>query len=88
MRRDYEIQRLAELREKAIHDEASALDFATQKGLKLGREEGLKQGLAEGLKQGIEQGIEQGRKSPPSSEIPLAIACAAVTFIPLFLVLT
>lgn len=52
---DYEMQRLAELREKAIHDEASALDFATQKGLKLGMEEGMKQG--------VKQGMEQGRKN-------------------------
>lgn len=43
---DYEIQRLAELREKAIRDEAAALDFAINKG----------------LKQGIEQGIEQGKQ--------------------------
>lgn len=60
---DYEIQRLAELREKAIRDEASALDFATKKGLKAGLEQGLKEGLEEGRKKGMEQGIEQVAKN-------------------------
>ena len=58
---DYEIQRLAELREKAIRDEAAALDFATKKGLKVGLEQGLKEGREKGLKQGIEQGFEKGK---------------------------
>lgn len=53
---DEDMQRIADLREKAILDNNSRQDYAMRKG----REEGLKQGIEEGLKQGIEQGIEQG----------------------------
>ena len=59
---DYELRRIAELREKAIRDEQAALDYAKVHGLKAGREEGLKQGLKEGLKQGHEEGFKQGRE--------------------------
>ncbi len=56
---DYELRRIAELREKYIRDEAAAIDFATEKGLRLGTEQGMKQGM----KQGIEQGIVQTAKN-------------------------
>ena len=55
---DYEIQRLAELREKAIRDEASRIYSATQKAI----EQGLEQGREQGLKQGLQQGREEGKK--------------------------
>ncbi len=42
---DYEVQRLADIREKALHDEASALAFARKQGVKEGTEQGLKQGI-------------------------------------------
>jgi len=46
---DYELRRIAELKEKYIRDEAAALEFALEKGQK------------EGIEQGIETGREQGR---------------------------
>ena len=46
---DKEAQRLAELREKAIRDEAAALDGAFTRG----KEQGLAEGLAEGKSNGI-----------------------------------
>ena len=52
---DYEIRRIAELREKAIRDEAAALEYAN--------EEGLRQGIEQGVKQGIKQGIVQEKVS-------------------------
>ena len=42
---DYELRRIAELREKYIRDEQAALDFAIEKGLKQGIERGMKQGI-------------------------------------------
>lgn len=50
---EYEAQRLADLREKAIRDEASALAYAKKKG--------IKQGVERGIEQGLKQGVEQGR---------------------------
>ena len=44
---DYEAQRLADIREKAIHDEVSALAFAKKQGI----EQGLKQGMKQAVKQ-------------------------------------
>ena len=43
-------RRLAELREKAIRDEAAAMAGATRRGI----EHGIKQGMKRGLKQGRE----------------------------------
>ena len=54
------LQRIAELREKAIRDEAAAMDYAKEHGFKEGYENGKIQGYEEGLEQGLEQGIEQG----------------------------
>ena len=45
---DYEAQRIAELREKAIRDEALALVHARNQGL----EQGIEQGIAQGIYQG------------------------------------
>lgn len=55
---DYEIQRLADLREKAIRDEASRLHDAIQKGL----EQGLAQGRKEGIKEGRKNMLETAKK--------------------------
>ena len=57
---DEEMQRIAELREKALHDEASERATAREKGLKEGREEGMKEGIKEGRKAGRKQGIKEG----------------------------
>ena len=48
---DYELRRITELREKYIRDEAAAIDFATEKGLKKGIEQGIEQGKKQGAKQ-------------------------------------
>ena len=58
---NYELRRIAELKEKYIRDEAAALEFALEKGHKEGVERGLKQGVEQGIKQGIEQGSTQER---------------------------
>lgn len=61
---DEKMRYMAEMREKALHDEATAIHAALEKGmaqgLKKGLEKGLAQGMAQGLKQGIAQGLEQG----------------------------
>ena len=48
---DYELRRIAELREKYIRDEQATLDFAIEKGLKQGMEQGIEQGIEQGAKQ-------------------------------------
>ena len=50
--KDEELRRIAQLREKAIRDEAAALELAIERG--------MKQGIEQGLEQGLEQGIEKG----------------------------
>jgi hypothetical protein len=49
---DEHARRLAFVRERALHDEATLLKEA--------RQEGLEQGLEQGLERGLEQGLEQG----------------------------
>ena len=55
MSEDEEMQRIAELREKAVKDEMAVYD----RGLEIGLEEGKKQGKEEGIKQGK---IENAKK--------------------------
>jgi len=57
---DEKLQRIAELREKAIRDDKAALAYALDNGLKKGLEKGYREGLEKGLKEGIEKGIEEG----------------------------
>ena len=40
------------MREKALHDEASALKDATDKGFARGKKEGIEEGRAEGIAEG------------------------------------
>lgn len=54
------LQRIAELREKAIRDEKAAMDYAKEHGFKEGFENGKIKGYEEGREQGLEQGIQQG----------------------------
>ena len=53
---DEEERRLAELREKAIRDEAAAMAGAFTRGKEEGKEEGIKEGKKEGIKEGINKG--------------------------------
>jgi len=57
---DEKIQRIAELREKAIRDEKAALAYALDNGYKEGFEKGVEEGIEKGIEKGIEQGIEKG----------------------------
>lgn len=47
MSEDTRIRELARMREKALHDEASALKDATDKGFARGKKEGIEEGRAE-----------------------------------------
>ena len=59
---DEYLQRIADLREKAIRDEKAIYG----RGIEIGEEQGLKKGKEQGIKKGIkkgkEQGIKEGRK--------------------------
>ena len=48
---DYELRRLAELKEKAIKDESNMIAHAKREG----KSEGIKEGKREGIKEGIKQ---------------------------------
>lgn len=66
---DYELRRIAELKEKYIRDEAAALDYAIEKGQK----EGFDKGFDKGFDEGIEKGIEQGKISAAKNMLKLDI---------------
>ena len=53
---DEKMQRIADLRQKAIMDEKAIYE----KGLEVGIEKGMKEGMKEGIQRGIEKGIEKG----------------------------
>lgn len=55
MSEDTRIRELARMREKALHDEASALKDATDKGFARGKKEGIEEGRAEGRAEGRTQ---------------------------------
>jgi predicted transposase/invertase (TIGR01784 family) len=57
---DQEARIRYEQRQKYLHDEASAMEFFIDKGLKQGIEQGMQQGMKQGMKQGMEQGMKQG----------------------------
>ena len=52
---DERLQRLEELRLKAIMDEKAIRSFAIKKGLEEGRKEGRKEGMKEGMEKGIKK---------------------------------
>ena len=57
MSEDTRIREIARLREKAMHDEASALKHAKAEGI----EEGIAQGMAQGITKGMAQGMTKGK---------------------------
>lgn len=59
---DEHMQRIAELREKAIRDEKSIRITGLEEGREEGREIGIEEGRKEGRKEGIKEGIKQGKK--------------------------
>ena len=55
-----EFRELVRLREKAAHDEASALGYAKLEGKQEGLREGMQKGMQEGLRKGMQKGIQKG----------------------------
>ncbi len=70
MSADEEMREIARLREKAIRDERSAMNFAKREGVKEGIEigekrgekKGIKKGRIEGKEEGLKEGMEKGEK--------------------------
>ncbi len=62
MSADEQIREEARCREKRLHDEATALNFARKVGIAEGRAEGRAEGIAEGIAQGIAELAEKWRK--------------------------
>ena len=60
MSEDTKIREIARLREKALHDEASALKKATEEGIAKGRAEGEAKGLIKGRAEGRAEGKAEG----------------------------
>ena len=57
---DENLRKVAEFREKRIHDEQSALAGARREGIQQGIKQGLQQGIQQGIQQGLQQGMQQG----------------------------
>jgi flagellar biosynthesis/type III secretory pathway protein FliH len=62
MSEDVKMQEIARMREKALHDEASALNGARREGLAEGEAIGLNKGKAEGRAEGEAIGLNKGLK--------------------------
>ena len=60
MSEDTKVREIDRLREKALHDEASALGTARREGIEEGRAEGIAEGRAEGRAEGLEEGMAKG----------------------------
>jgi flagellar biosynthesis/type III secretory pathway protein FliH len=56
-----DFKELERLRERARHDEASALENAWQKGEKAGIERGIEKGIKKGMEKGIKKGAKEER---------------------------
>ena len=56
---DEKLRELAEMREKALHVEATALGHAKREGIDIGIGIGIKQGINQGIHQGIQQGKQE-----------------------------
>lgn len=74
MSKSEEMQRIAELREKAVKDNASLRKTAIHQGLEQGLEQGLKRGLKKGLKQGMKQGMKQAKIEDAKNMLTLQIS--------------
>ncbi len=57
---DAELKRLEFLQFKAACDEASRIQYLTEKILQDGLEKGMQKGIAQGMEQGMEKGMEKG----------------------------
>ena len=70
---DYELRRIAELKEKYIRDEAAALEYAIEKGQKEGVEKGIKEGIEKGMKEGMKEGMKKGVKETAKNMLKLGL---------------
>ena len=61
---DEKMRYFADMREKALHDEATALQHAMQEG----RAEGIEEGRMQGREEGTRQIVEKMRKSGMTEE--------------------
>ena len=59
---DEKMRYFADMREKALHDEATALQDAREEGVMQGREEGIEEGRMQGREEGRMQGREEGTR--------------------------
>ncbi|GAB2605445.1 RpnC/YadD family protein [Nitrincola alkalisediminis] len=59
---DDEERRLAFVRQRAMHDEATLLKEAREGGF----EQGIEKGIEQGIEQGIAQGLKKGRQAQMS----------------------
>jgi predicted transposase/invertase (TIGR01784 family) len=67
---DEKMRYISDMREKALHDEANALNSAKKSGFN----EGMKQGKIKGLEQGKKEGLEQGKKEGAIEERKLIVS--------------
>ena len=74
---DKQTRMLYEARQKALHDYASAIGNAEQRGLEQGIEQGIERGIEQGIERGIEQGIGKG-KLEAAKNIARALLAAGV----------
>ena len=54
------MQRIADLRQKAIMDEKAIYEKGLEIGIEKGIQRGMEKGMEEGIQRGIEKGIEKG----------------------------
>ena len=59
---DEKMRYLADMREMALHNEASAMLGSREEGIEIGREKGRIEGRAEGLAKGRAEGLAAGRE--------------------------
>ena len=57
---DEKMQRIADLRQKAIMDEKAIYEKGLEIGIEKGIQRGMEKGMEEGIQRGIEKGIEKG----------------------------
>ena len=68
MSEDTRIREIARLREKAMHDEASALKHAKAEGIEEGMTKGMAQGMAQGMTKGKNEIIAQMKAAGMTDE--------------------
>ena len=57
---DEKMQRIADLRQKAIMDEKAIYEKGLEVGIEKGIQRGMEKGMEEGIQRGMEKGIEKG----------------------------